>query len=101
MQIKSLFFILLFVATAPCLFAQNFKKQQQSQETAIEQAYRKNKISEREYYKLKEEQQSIKNTIEKANADDYMDAKEKNAIYSKLRRAEKRLRKYKTNREIY
>lgn len=92
---------MLVLSPVTFLYAQNFKKQQKQQRAAIEAAYRKRRVTQREYYKLIAEQESIAIAIEKAEADGYMDPKEKNSIYGKIQRAEKRLRKYKTNREVY
>lgn len=91
----------LTISPVMFLYAQNFKKQQKQQRAAIEAAYKKKRVTQKEYYKLIAEQESITNAIEKAEADGYMDAREKNSIYSKIQRAEKRLRKYRTNREVY
>ncbi|GAB3428928.1 hypothetical protein [Niabella aquatica] len=93
--------ILLAISPAAFLCAQNFKKQQKQQRAAIEAAYKKKRVTQREYYKLIAEQESIAHAIEKAEADGYMDPREKNSIYGKIQRAEKRLRKYRTNREVY
>lgn len=81
--------------------AQNFKAQQRAQEKVIEKTYKKHKITELEYNKLMREQDIIKATIRKYEADHYLDPHEKNVIHDKLERAEKRLRRYKTNSEIY
>jgi hypothetical protein len=82
-------------------FAQNFKAQQRSQEKLIKTAYKKGRITEREYYKLMREQDIIAETIEKYHADGYLDVSEKNRLHDKLERAEKRLRRYKRNGEVY
>jgi len=79
----------------------DFKEKQRKQEKVIEQAYKKKKITELEYNKLMREQELIKETMEKFEADDVWTSKEKNAMHSKLERAEKRMSKYKTNNEIY
>ena len=81
--------------------AQNFHKQQKSQEKLIKAAYKKGKVTEMEFEKLMKEQDIIKLTIEKYEADDIWTPSEKNRIHDKLQRAEKRLRRYKTNGEIY
>lgn len=91
--------ILILAQTS--LYAQDFKAEQKKQQKVIEQAYKKKKVSELEYNKLMNEQEVIKETIAKFEADDVLTAKEKNAIHAKLERAEKRLRKYKTNNEVY
>lgn len=81
--------------------AQNFKAKQKSQERTIKAAYKSGKVTEREYYKLMDEQEAIKSAIEKYQADDIWTPHEKNVIHDKLVRAEKRLRRYKTNGEVY
>lgn len=92
---------LIAVALPVMAGAQNFKQRQQSLSAAIKQARQKKKITETEYYKLLREQEEIGTAIEKAEEDHYFSAKEKNAIHARLQRAERRLRKYKTNREVY
>lgn len=79
----------------------SFSKQQQQQEAIIRKAYKSGKVSAKEYHKLLREQQIIKETIAKANADGYLSPEEKNKIHSKLHRAKKRLVRYKNNNEIY
>ncbi len=81
--------------------AQNFSGQIKKQEQQIKQAYKQKRITEKEYYKLLEEQSSIKNALRKYNADGYLTPDEKNKISIKLQKADNRLRKYKTNREVY
>lgn len=102
---KKVFFfssiVLLSILVAVPGYAQNFKAKQQEQEKAIKYAYKKKKITELEYNKLMREQEIIKQTIEDYNVDKVLTSKEKNAIHSKLLRAQKRLRKYKTNSEVY
>jgi hypothetical protein len=101
---KRIFFILsLFVALGLSLSAnaQNFKAKQKGQERTIKAAYKAGKVTENEYYKLMDEQELIKAAIEKYEADDLMTPHEKNVIHDKLVRAEKRLRRYKTNGEVY
>ncbi len=92
---------LLVLCSGIVLYAQDFKAEQKKQEKVIKQAYKNKKVSELEYNKLMNEQEIIKEIMAKYAADDVWTAKEKNAIHSKLERAEKRLRKYKTNNEIY
>ena len=92
---------LLFCLFSIPLHAQNFKKEQQSQERTIKAAQRKHRISDREYEKLMREQYAIKQAIEKAAFDGIWTAREKNAVAGKLDRAENRLRRYKTNGEVY
>jgi hypothetical protein len=81
--------------------AQNFKTKQKSQENTIKSVYKSGKITEREYYKLLDEQELIKEAIAKFEADDIWTPHEKNTIHDKLVRAEKRLRRYRTNGEVY
>ncbi|MBE9462768.1 hypothetical protein IEE83_12840 [Dyadobacter sp. UP-52] len=81
--------------------AQNFTSQQRTLQATIKSAYKSKKLTAKEYAKLLEEQEIIKTTILKAQADGVMTPDEKNRIHSKLTRARKRLAKYKTNREIY
>ena len=90
----------LMLAIGIC-YAQNFKATQKSQEKVIKSAYKSKKITELEYEKLMKEQQTIKETIEKLEADGKLDSDDKNAIQGKLDRAERRLKRYKTNRERY
>ncbi len=81
--------------------AQNFKAKQRSQEKVIKSAYKSGKITAREYDKLMHEQATIKETISKYEIDDFLTPHEKNVIHDKLVRAEKRLRRYRTNGEVY
>lgn len=81
--------------------AQNFKAKQKSQERTIKVAYKQGKITEREYLKLIDEQEKIKEAIFKYAKDDIWTPHEKNVVHDKLVRAEKRLRRYKTNGEVY
>lgn len=99
--IKSMALSLSLLIGSSQVHAQDLKKQQKSQKAAVEQAYKQHKVSEKEYYKLLREQEIIEDMIAKAEADEYMDTKEKNAIYGKLQRAKKRLRRYRTNREVF
>ncbi|WP_162903161.1 hypothetical protein [Taibaiella koreensis] len=96
-----LFAVVLLFAAPAAMYAQQFKQRQQALSVAIKQAYQKKKITETEYQKLSREQEEIGYAIERAEGDSYLTAKEKNTIHAKLNRAEKRLRKYKTNREVY
>ena len=82
-------------------YAQDFKKQQQSQERTIKAAKRNNKITDREYEKLMKEQLIIRETIAGASEDGIWTAREKNAVSGKLGRAGRRLHRYKTNGEVY
>ncbi len=97
---KSIITVLL-VLLALNADAQSFNAMQQSQERTIKAAYKKKKVTELEYEKLMREQEIIKQTIYKYEADKVLDAHEKNVIQDKLDRAEKRLKRYKTNSERY
>lgn len=81
--------------------AQNFKAEQKQQEKLIKATYKKGRLTQLEYEKLMREQAIIKQTISKYSADGILTPAEKNRINDKLIRASKRLRKYKTNREVY
>lgn len=81
--------------------AQNFKAEQKKQEKIIKSAHKSKKVTDLEYGKLMKEQKTIKYTIEKYEMDGVLDAHEKNVIHDKLERAERRLRRYKTNGEVY
>jgi len=98
---KIIFFIIILLAVSPITHAQNFKAQQRSQEKLIKTTYKKGRITEREYYKLMQEQELIKEAMNKYYADDILTPSEKNRLYDKLQRAAKRLKRYKTNGEIY
>lgn len=92
---------IVFVLLALSAGAQNFNAMQQSQEKTIKAAYKRKKVTEIEYNKLMREQEIIKQTIYKYEADKQLDSHEKNVIQDKLDRAEKRLKRYKTNAERY
>ncbi len=77
------------------------KKDKKYKRLLLNQPIKKKQVTEKEYYKLLNEQDIIKRTIENAKADNVMTPKEKNAIHAKLERAERRIRRYKTNREVY
>lgn len=94
-------FAILFILVSLPSYAQNFNAKQKEQERAIKYAYKKKQITKLEYTKLMREQEIIKQTIEDYNIDKVLTSKEKNAIHGKLLRAQKRLRKYKTNNEVY
>lgn len=81
--------------------AQDFKKKQMEQVRAINNVYKKKRVTELEYQKLMHEQDIITAAIDKAKADDYFSPKEKNNIYAKQKRAAKRLAKYQRNGEVY
>jgi len=99
---KKLYILLLIILVSSLeTNAQNFKAKQKSQERTIKAAFKGGKVTEREYEKLMEEQAAIKHAIEKYQADDVWTPHEKNVVHDKLVRAEKRLRRYKTNGEVY
>jgi hypothetical protein len=98
--------IVLFLSVIAFMFLeydaaaqQNFKTQQKGQEQSIVKAYRRRKVSQVEYDKLMHEQSLIKQAIKKYEADGYWDPHEKNVVAGKLERADKRLKRYKTNWE--
>ena len=98
---KKCSFILLAICLSITAGAQKFDKQQQAQAHAIKAAQRKHRITALEYRKLMKEQYVIQETIAKAAYDGVWTAHEKNMVAGKLERAEKRLRRYKTNGEVY
>jgi len=81
--------------------AQNFRAQQQSQERTIKAAYKKGKVTPNEYEKLMREQDIIREAIRKYSYDGIWTEHEKNVVHDKLARAQKRLRRYRTNGEVY
>lgn len=93
--------VLALIIIAQVAHAQDFKAKQKEQEKAIKAAHKAKKITDLEYEKLMQEQEIIKQTMEDYALDDVWTPKEKNAIHAKLERAAKRIRKYKTNNEIY
>ncbi|MFT3749556.1 MAG: hypothetical protein QM768_14615 [Agriterribacter sp.] len=101
-MIKQFIFILLFTGSAiSAAQAQNFPKQMKEQRANIESVYKKKRITEKEYYKLLQEQDIIKDAYNKYNSDGYLSPEEKNRIASKLQRAAKRLKRYQNNTERY
>ena len=70
----------LFVLLAFGVSAQNFNAMQQSQEKTIKAAYKRKKVTEIEYNKLMREQEIIKQTIYKYEADKQLDPHEKNCL---------------------
>jgi len=77
----------------------NFENELRKQRNRIELARRNGRITPKEYDKLLKEQQAIRNAIDKARRDGYIDAGEVKSIRGKLDRSAHRLRKYKTNNE--
>ncbi|MCC6288855.1 MAG: hypothetical protein IT249_13315 [Chitinophagaceae bacterium] len=101
-MIKQCIFILLLTGgIISGVQAQNFPKQIKEQRANIESIYKKKRITEKEYYKLLQEQDIIKEAYDKYNSDGYLSPEEKNRIASKLQRAAKRLRRYQSNAERY
>jgi hypothetical protein len=99
---KKIAFILLFTFGITCLSqAQNFRSRQRSQEKLIKTAYKKGRVTELEYEKLMKEQYVIGETMDRFYADNYLSPAEKNKLHDKLERADKRLRRYKRNGEVY
>jgi ATP-dependent protease HslVU (ClpYQ) ATPase subunit len=82
-------------------YSQNFSKTMTQQKAAIKTAYKKKRLTHKEYNKLMDEQQVIYNTIEKYKDDGYLSSEEKNKIASKQQRAANRIRKYQVNNERY
>lgn len=96
-----LFLFACLLATGAYAQATGFNKTQQKQEAAIKTAKKKKRITELEYQKLIKEQEVIKAAMERAEMDGVWTPKEKNEIYGKLQRADKRLRRYQNNNEVY
>ncbi len=97
--------VLVILAVMLCIVApaaaQNFSSQQRGQERLIKSARKRGRITAKEYEKLMNEQATIRRTIEQAEADGLWTSREKNAVAGKLNRAENRLQRYKSNREVY
>lgn len=94
--------ILVFIAWNGNVYAQgkyNFENELRKQRNRIELARRNGAVTPKEYDKLLKEQQAIRNAIDKARRDGYIDAGEAKGIRGKLDRSAHRLRKYKTNNE--
>lgn len=99
---KSFFLTVVLLLQVALLMAQNggkLMKAQKRQESTIRSAYKREKITVNEYNKLMDEQRTIKKYINMANADRYWNRGEIARVSGKLDRAEKRLRRYKTNWE--
>ena len=96
-------YILAFAALAQPAFAQsaNLTARQQKQERAIAAAKKRGAVTPNEYTKLMREQEIIKAAMEDAAADGTWTPRELNAVNGKLERAGRRLRRYKTNGEVY
>ena len=89
------------LCSAVTVHAQNFRAQQQSQERTIKAAYKKGRVTANEYEKLMREQEIIRETIRKYSYDGIWTEHEKIVVHDKLVRAQKRLRRYRTNGEVY
>lgn len=100
MQRGFIILAIVFCGAIP-VAAQHFSSQQQGQERLIKSAQKRGRITAKEYDKLMNEQATIRRTIAEAEADGTWTPREKNAVAGKLNRAEKRLRRYKNNREVY
>ncbi len=99
---KRFFLISVLLLQVTLLAANNggrLMKAQKRQENTIRSAYKRGRITVNEYNKLMNEQQTIKRYIHIANADRYWNRAEIARVGGKLDRAEKRLRRYKTNWE--
>ena len=100
-QITTIMLAAIFTCFSIAAHAQNFKAQQQSQERTIKTARKKGKVTPNEYEKLMREQDIIREAIMKYEADGVWTEHEKNVVHDKLVRAQKRLRRYRTNGETY
>lgn len=74
---------------------------QKKQEKAIVAAKKRGAVTANEYDKLMREQEIIKEAIRNAAADGDWTPRELNGVNGKLERASHRLRRYKTNGEVY
>lgn len=81
--------------------SQSISKIMRQQKANIQAAYKRGRITEREYYKLMDEQETIRRTVEKYNSDGYLTYSERDKIAGKQQRAAGRLRKYRINNEHY
>jgi hypothetical protein len=98
---KKIVFLTVLLAAYTAAHAQNFHRDQRTQEKTIHCAYKRGKVTEQEYHKLMKEQQVIRTAIRKYDADGRWTPHEKNVVHDKLVRADKRLDRYKTNGEVY
>lgn len=76
-----------------------FKIKQENQERIVKEAYADGRLSEHEYLKLMHQQEVIKESIATADLDNNWTALEHNTVLAKLKRAEKKLKKYERNTE--
>ena len=99
---KRVLFTLLLVAQVSILGAHErfgFKAKQERQEQIVKDAYESGSITEHEYLKLMHQQEIIKESIATSDLDNNWTALEHNTVLGKLKRAEKKLKKYETNTE--
>lgn len=80
-------------------YSQSFTRRMNQQKAAISAAYKKGRITQREYGKLMDEQQGIAVMIKKYSADGYLSSAEKSRIAARQQRATQRLKRYRANRE--
>lgn len=100
-------FISIFVALTLLFVSKNalgqssksYQNQLSQQKKQIQKAYKKQQLSLKEYNKLVQEQDVIKNSLEKAERDGNIDKSEQKHLNGKLDRAANRLKKYKSNNE--
>lgn len=101
------FVILLFVCVNTSANAQRtqtakaFRAEVSKVTAGINSAYKKRRLTRKEYDKLINEIGNIHQAIDKAMIDDFLTPKEKNSINSKISGAKNKLHKYQHNREIY
>ena len=101
MKNKILPLLILVMGVSVSAFSQNYKKQQASQERVIRASYSRHKVTQNEYEKLMNEQDKIKYAIEKYEADGVWTPHERNVLADLLNKAERRLKKYRHNGEVY
>jgi len=99
--------VILLIAAILCIIsgayaqAQKYRAEQKEQERTIKAAYKRHKVTEREYLKLMDEQDAIKHAIEKYDAEGVWTYHQQEVVVGKLERARDRLKRYKTNGERY
>lgn len=81
--------------------ASGFNSEVSKVESNMKAAFKKGRLTQREYDKLLDEAQDIRQVIDKSMIDDYLTSKEKNSINSKISGLKNKLYKYQHNREIY
>lgn len=101
------FFVILFVCIKVDANAQrvqtarSFNSEVAKVEANMKAAFKKRKLTQKEYDKLLNESAKVRQTIDKAMIDDVLTPKEKNSINSKISGLKSRLYKYQHNNEIY